>query len=613
MNVISNELIPDLFVLPKDYRAFDDQVLPCSFSDRLASPVLRITRHDKAYIAQLGTYYNKTGQKMFVEALSLEHNWIFDGKRIKPLPYDTPEKVRLILGGASNVIRYPDVLRLLKEKHHQIDIIADSSVLEKANIRSEIMTLHAPVPGLQGTLYPYQEHGVAWLVEALETMGGAVLADEMGLGKTLQIIAVLLIKPSSYEHPALIVCPTTLIANWQREIHKFAPSLSILVHRGLDRTGYYKDLMRSDLVITTYDTLVNDLSAFRGVHWRYVICDEAQAVKNPNSKRRKAVSLLDRTYTLPVTGTPVENSLMDLWSLTDLAIPGVLGSKDNFEVLYPDTEIGAEDLSVFSDTVVLKRQVKDVANDLPERTDVDFPLELDPEGAKEYDRIRNETMEKYGRVGQLVAIGQLAIYCAHPWLRLKNNDLTCLEEAEVEINVDARYPLMTPKMELCINLLKEAIACNKKILIFAAYNVCGELIQKAALESGLAINYWNTINGATPQQKRQSIVDGFSAEQGSAVLILNPKAAGAGLNITAASVVIHYTQNWNPALEMQASARAHRRGQELPVTVYRLFYQDTVEQTMVERSLWKRELGEKAVPISVRDKEDLNMALSRKP
>ena len=602
-----------LLQLEHDYRLFNKAALPYPLSERLQNPVLYIERKDSRYIASLGAGIRNAGQVQFAPCLSNQHNWVVDSGRIKPLPYDAPKIIYEALSGPDfKDLSYPIVLKLIRDGIEGIEISVAPNVTEKANARSASMSLTTATEGLNATLYSYQEHGVAWLNETLKTIGGAILADEMGLGKTLQIIAILLIDKPSYDSPALIVCPTTLIANWCREIHKFAPSLTLLVHRGNDRTGYYKDLMRSAIVVTTYDTLVNDITMFKGIDWSYVICDEAQAVKNPESKRRIALSALTRRYTIPVTGTPIENSLVDLWSLADLAIPGILGDKETFSALYPDTEEGAQELSTFSDTIILKRQVKDVANDLPKRTDVDIPVELDDTAIKEYERIREETIAKYGVAGKLVAVGQLAIYCAHPWLRIKTPGSPEWEES-VELQPDPEHSLITPKMELCLQLLNEATRNQKKILIFAAYNHCGDLIKKAANQRNIRVTYWNAINGSTPQQDRQFIVDKFTSVEGAAVLVLNPKAAGAGLNITAATTVIHYTQNWNPALEMQASARAHRRGQDKPVTIYRLFYQGTVEETMIERSLWKRELGEEAIPISSRENQDLAKALVESP
>lgn len=363
------------------------------------------------------------------------------------------------------------------------------------------------------------------------------------------------------------------------------------------------------MVITTYDTLSNDISLFRGVDWSYVVCDEAQALKNPEAKRRKAVSRLHRRYTIPVTGTPVENSLVDLWSLSDLAIPGVLGELSEFESSYPDSEDSAIELGYITDSYVLKRRVSDVAQDLPERTDIDVPIAMHESDWATYQQVRDDAISKYGQAGRMVAVGQLAMYCAHPWLvaTTASND-GWDENASIVENSSA---LMTPKLQHCLRIVTESFTSNRKVLIFASFNSCSELIQLAAKENELPKAFWGKINGSTPAEERQQLIDEFSNETGAAVLVLNPRAAGAGLNITAATVVIHFTQNWNPALELQASARAHRRGQELPVTIYRLFYEGTVEETMIERSQWKRDMGEAAVPIAIRDNHDLDSALNK--
>jgi len=595
--------------LNTDYREFDHSLLPFPLSNRLLTPELIIEKKGDHFSLALGAQVRKSGKTSFKQCISLNHNWLFDGSRIKPLPFDIPNiLVEELSGIEPDQLKFADVISLLRMNIEGVNIAVSPEVLAKADVDSKEMSLSGAIEGLHAELYPYQEQGVAWMQNALEQFGGALLCDEMGLGKTLQIIALLLIKKPSNKSPALIVCPTTLIANWSREIQRFAPELTILIHRGNDRTGFYKDLMRAQVVITTYETLVRDISMMRGVKFSFVICDEAQAVKNPDSKRRKLLSSIPRHYTIPVTGTPVENSLLDLWSLVDLVIPDLLDDKDSFLAAYPDSEESAENLSVITDPLVLKRQVKDVAGDLPERIDIDMPIELSEEGVNEYERIRAAAVEEYGMAGQLVAVGLLAMYCAHPSLRAKN--LSHQDwESEVEVSEEVKSQLKTPKIELCIQILREAFLTNKKVLIFATYNNCGDLIRKALLAEKIVPDYWNSINGSTPQDERQGIVDEFTTATGSSVLVLNPKAAGAGLNITAATVVIHYTQNWNPALEMQASARAHRRGQENPVTIYRLYYQGTVEELMVERSSWKRELGNIAVPIGTRDKEDFAKAL----
>ena len=596
--------------LPKDYRKLDADNPFYTLSQRLVNPVLRLDWQNGFYIAVCGAKVKCNGKIVFIACHSNEHNWILDGSKIKPLPWDTPAVITEVLGDTSR-LSFSQLLSLIRQGSEKIEIDVSPEVFKTANHSAEQRFIPTQITGLNATLYPYQSHGVAWMSDMLDTTGGVILADEMGLGKTLQMIALFLVKGLHHHNPALIVCPTTLMANWCLEISKFAPGLTFLTHRGTDRTGFYKDLMRSQIVITTYDTLVNDISLFCGIDWDFVVCDEAQAVKNPQAIRRKAIARLPRKYTIPVTGTPMENSLLDLWSLTDLAIPGMLGEQQDFSLFYPDTEEGALALSTVADIIILKRQIKDVADDLPLRTDIDFPIEANAAAMLEYEKIKIQAIAEYGPAGKLVAVGQLAIYCAHPWLRVKDMRHENWED-NIELIPNPAYPLITPKMEVCLRLLKQAFLSGKKVLIFAVYNHCGELIQTAAAQQQLPDVYWNTINGATPQVERQAIVDEFSQHQGAAVLILNPKAAGAGLNITAATVVIHYTQNWNPALEIQASARAHRRGQTLPVTIYRLYYQDTVEEMMVQRSRWKRDLSHIAVPVSTRDKQDLAKVLSIK-
>lgn len=597
--------------LSKDYRGIHSEFCPYEISSRILTPVVKIENIEGVYHPKLGTVIVRTGKKCFLSAISNGHNWIFDGERIKPLPHDIAVEIDDTILKKTR-LSFSEVIELYRFGLEDFNIIFDETIFVDANHNSLVMRLNKPIEGLNAELYSYQESGVVWMAKSLRSYGGLILADEMGLGKTIQIIALMLHIGIDKTNPILIACPTTLLANWAREIENFAPSLTYLTHRGAGRTGFYKDLLQSNIIITTYDTLVNDLTMFSGVDWGYFICDEAQALKNPESRRRIAAGSISAEYTIPVTGTPMENSLIDLWSLSDLAVPGLLGSQEEFESSFPDNEDGAIQLSHCIDPLILKRQVADVAGDLPERTDIDLPIDMEPSSVKEYERIRQEAVDTYGRAGALVAVSHLSVFCAHPSLRLKEPEATNWEDS-VDIDLKIKNNLITQKVELCINLLKEAKAHGKKILIFSIYNSCGPLILKACNECSINFGYWDYINGSTPQEERQEIVDEFSDFDGPAVLVLNPKAAGAGLNITASTVVIHFTQNWNPALEMQASARAHRRGQSMPVLVYRLYYKGTVEETMIERSKWKRDMGDLAVPLSYRENEDMNKALKISP
>ncbi len=575
-------------------------------SDRVLSPVLILSRSKGTFVARLA------GQRVVRDTIvtcwapSLVHNWVIENDIVRPLPKDIGAVIKNLPHHVStNELSFAQVVALLTQPSSLLAIKADESVFVPAKTDADQLTNEVSIPGLQATLFPYQAKGIQWMLDISQHTGGFILADEMGLGKTIQMIAVLLAEPPTTLSPALIVCPTSLIANWKSEIFKFAPELSVAVHRGAHRTGISSGLQQAQILITTYDTLVNDLSIFLGVTWNWLICDEAQALKNPESQRRKAVASIPRIRTAAMTGTPVETSLLDLWSLADLAIPGLLGTQIEFEDRFPDDEEAARSLAHFTNPIVLRRRVVDVASDLPERIDIDIPLELGPELSDRYAQILSDTLEKYPVAGGLVATGQLQLFCAHPWLQ---GDGNIDENDNAEFLPSPAVPLITPKMERTISILNEAFRSNQKVLIFAIFNKCGELIRECT--RGLPNGYWGAINGSTPQEDRQEIVDEFSKFDGPGCLFLNPKAAGAGLNITAATIVIHYTQAWNPALEAQASARAHRRGQTQPVRIYRLFYEDTVERVMIDRSQWRRNLGNDAVPISTRENEDLKRALS---
>lgn len=576
-----------------------------SLSERVLVPELQLLRDREGFRAVLRGSRSVGGRSVAIDAPGLDYNWVLDGTILRPLPADIRQTVNDLLGTDRTALSFADVVRLMSLESPVIAIVADASVLQPAKTKAAALSGEISVPGLEASLFPYQARGVRWMRDTVRHTGGLILADEMGLGKTIQIIALLLSDLPKADRPALIVCPTSLIANWRREIMRFAPGISILIHRGALRTGISSGLQRAQVVITTYDTVVNDVAIFQGVNWSWLICDEAQAVKNPVAQRRTSLASLPRSRTIPMTGTPVETSLQDLWSLTDLAIPGLLGDRDQFLDRYPDEEASARQLADITAPIVLRRRVADVAGDLPERIDVDIPLELGDDLADRYAQVLADTLEKYPVAGPLVATGQLQLFCAHPWLQGGGEPDS---DDDAILTSNSPVPLLTPKLERTIALLDEAVASGRKVLIFAIFNRCGELIREAARH--IPITFWGAINGSTPEPDRQTIVDRFTAHKGAACLILNPKAAGTGLNITAATVVIHYTQAWNPAIEAQASARAHRRGQTEPVTIYRLFYEDTVERVMIDRSEWRRDLGNDAVPISTRDQTDLRRALS---
>lgn len=579
-----------------------------SVSEIVIDPQIYITRSVYCFVADIvGVVRGDSRVTVPIKGA----NYIVDGAKIRPLPRDVNEFFQKALQKKSpEHLTLADVICLLKSSSEDFPTLADKSIFEIQRSDSAAMSLEAKIAGLCAEMYPYQEQGVSWMQDILRLTGGVILADEMGLGKTLQIIAILLLLKVTPDKPALIVCTTTLIANWVREVMRFAPSMSVYVHRGNERVRIYKDLHKANIVISTYDTVVSDISLLRSIDWSIVVADEAQALKNPLATRRKAICQIHRDYTIAVTGTPVENSIRDLWSLSDFVIPGILGTVEEFDQSFHDDVDSAQRLASLTAPFRIRRRVSDVASDLPERIDCDIPIELGVDLANQYENIRKEVFDEYKSAAALVATGRLQLFCAHPFLCAENFANENWEERVSSIT-GTSDSLITPKMARTIELLDEAFQNNKKVLVFSIFNKISDFLHEAGKE--LPCAFWGAINGTTPQEDRQIIVDEFSKHNGPGVLILNPKAAGAGLNITASSVVIHYTQVWNPAIEAQASARAHRRGQVNPVTVYRLYYENTVEQIMLDRTLWKKSLANDAVPFSLRDKSDLVQALTISP
>jgi len=570
--------------------------------------VLVLKRIGDSHLAVLAARLVTGGNIRIVSAPSNQHNWVLDGNKILPLPSDVQVFVERLVGYAvSQEITLVKAVELARRTDAELLIEVDPSLLGASppQVANEDPT---EIAGLSGTLFPYQSQGVRWMRSILKRAFGLVLADEMGLGKTIQVISLLLLEKPKPEAPALVLCPTSLIENWCRELAKFAPSLTFSVHRGPNRTGAFTGLMFTDVVITTYETMVSDITIFGSVVWSWVICDEAQAIKNPDSGRRKAVSSLTRRLSIAVTGTPVENSLEDFWSIADFAVPGILGTRQDFREDFPDSEASGRRLSTVAQLISLRRTVAQVASDLPERQDIELPLELEDELVDAYVFVRNSTLAKYPVAGGLVATLQLQLFCAHPSLSMKGGTI---DGNRSSIATESLVGIETSKVSVTIRILFESFKLQRKVLVFSLFNDVADLLHNAASPNSDV--FWNVINGETPQQDRQEIVDKFTAHQGPACLVLNPKAAGTGLNIVAATVVIHFTPIWNPATEAQAIARAHRRGQTLPVFVYHLYYVDTVEQVMLERSRWKREMGNEAVPVSTRDEIDLERSLKIAP
>lgn len=454
---------------------------------------------------------------------------------------------------------------------------------------------------LNATLYPYQETGYKWLSYMTKQTSGCVLGDEMGLGKTLQVITLLLARHDAGYGTSLVIVPVSLMENWRRELARFAPTLSVLVHQGPRRAGNCRTLETYDVVVLSYGSAVSDLGMLAMGDWDVIVLDEAQNVKNPDSQRSATVRAIPRRFGLAVSGTPFENHILDVWSVMGFAEPSLLGERASFSRTYPDDLEGALRLEKVITPFILRRKVAEVANDLPERVDVPVPLTLLDDEAVGYEHVRSAiASETAPEAATLATLTRLRMYCTHPnVLDGDHGEDPCARSA---------------KYQYFCTLIEQIAASGEKVLVFTSYRRMFEIFANdIPRRFGLRVLQ---IDGATPPALRQQVVDEFSAIDGSAVLVLNPTAAGTGLNITSACNVIHYNLEWNPAKEDQATARAYRRGQVKNVFVYRLFYANTVEETILERMDLKRAMAGNAI-VGTRgdssDREAIIRALTMSP
>ena len=375
--------------------------------------------------------------------------------------------------------------------------------------------------------------------------------------------------------------------NWRREFARFAPGIDVYRHRGSARTRRPTILQGQSVVLTTYDVAVIDEPVLSLVESDAVILDEAQAIKNPETQRAQALKGLPRSAGFVSTGTPLENRTQDVWSLADFALPGYLGTRAEFA---DRLEEDPTSLRYALRPVMLRREVAAVAKDLPDRIDIDVPLEmLGPEGAG-YDALIDSVAGQKGATA-LALITRLRQFTAH-------------RDA-----LEGRRPHpvdRSAKLARLIEIAEEIVLGGAKAIIFVAFLEVADLIRDS-LSAAYGAPVWS-IDGRTPVLDRQATIDRFSAVSGPAFMVLNPAAAGVGLNIQAASHVIHYTLEWNPAREAQATARAWRRGQERPVTVHRLYYAGTIDEAIVERLQAKKDLFD-AVIVATGDEDTSLKAL----
>ncbi len=441
--------------------------------------------------------------------------------------------------------------------------------------------------GLKATLRPYQEQGLSWLRFLHEIGSGGVLADDMGLGKTVQTIAMLLSLHSS-ESPirALIVAPTSVVTNWHREIARFAPTLSVALWHGAGRKGQQDELKDANIIITSYALLRRDIELLKSLDLEFAILDEAQAIKNPISATAQAAKGLTARHRLALTGTPIENRLSEIWSIFDFVSPGLLGPLQKFEERYArpidqgDSKQAAR-LRAVIHPFILRRTKLEVAKDLPEKLEFDQLIDMTSEQKAIYlqvlREVRAQVMGEVERMG--VAKSQLHILAGLTKLRQAACDPRLLGLPKELTNEDSG------KLMALRELVDEVEAGGHKVLIFSQFVSMLKLMAAALDEDKIRYEY---LDGST--MDRQARIDRFQDDPTVPVFLISLKAGGSGLNLTAADTVIHFDPWWNPAVEEQATDRAHRIGQKKVVSVYRLVAAGTIEEKILQLKQKKKDL-----------------------
>ena len=483
-------------------------------------------------------------------------------------------------------------------KNASADIIREICVnihksLKKSDLRSYKL-LQIPLQ-ITANMRPYQAEGFSWIIDRLNRFQGALLADDMGLGKTLQTIACIenLFASCSQPTPALVVVTTSLLGNWLAEFKRFAPARNVVILHGSDRDKLRNVIRPEDVILTTYSTLARDLAWHLRQEYLVAVIDEASLIRNPDTDHSKAVAKLNAANRIALTGTPVENSARDLWSIFRFIQPGWLGTRSHFKERY-ETPISSPEtapraaalLRLKASPFVLRRTKSEVAPELPSKILIDEFCELSKDqlatyrdllaaGRKRIDEIRDSGQEGAARMQTLTTLLRLRQTCC---------DLALLDSAKLR---ELPIPRRSAKLERLLNIAEQSIASGSRILVFSQFQK-----QLVEIESALSKLEIPSLRLDGKSRKRQELVEHFQSDSGPPIFLISLKAGGYGLNLTAADIVIHFDPWWNPAAEAQATDRAHRIGQTKPVTVFRLLTKGTVEEKVVRLQSTKKALAD---------------------
>jgi ERCC4-related helicase len=468
----------------------------------------------------------------------------------------------------------------------------DASRIEAytARFRGDPVIPETPIPPeFCGTLRHYQLDGVSWLQHLIASKLGAFLADDMGLGKTAQTIAHITVEHASgrMKTPALIVVPTSLITNWTSELEKFAPGLRVAVMHGLDRHKKREKLRKFDVIVTTYAVLTRDILEMKEHDWHIVVLDEAQAIKSPDAKATKAVAQLDARQRICLSGTPIENNLEELWSQFAFLMPGLLGDRRTFTKRFRtpieknNDPIRRVQLVRRIKPFIMRRTKSEVATELPPKHTILRRITLAPEQRELYEAIRITLYEKVREQVAERSLAQSRIIVLDALLKLRQ---ACCDPRLVKLR-SARDIETSSKLDDLLEMMSEMIPEGRRILLFSQFTSMLDLIKPRLREAGIP---FVELRGDTTD--RAEPVRSFEAGE-VPLFLISLKAGGRGLNLVSADTVIHYDPWWNPAVEDQASDRAHRIGQTKSVFVYKMIAADTVEERILELQQRKAELA----------------------
>jgi len=463
-------------------------------------------------------------------------------------------------------------------------VIADKQWQSHIERLKEGLNYQPEMPStFQGELRNYQIEGVQWLMRLNFWQVGACLADDMGLGKTIQALALML--NCAHEGPILVVAPSSVTFNWLRETRRFAPTLKPKILTGKKRSQLMENLQPFDLLISSYTLLVMESERLKSISWRIVILDEAQAIKNAETKRSQAAMDLKGDFKMVITGTPIENHLGELWNLFRFINPGLLSSRKKFNERFANPIEQNVDLSKrfalkkLIQPFILRRLKSQVLDELPAKTEIVLEVIQSEEEMALYEAIRQKALEKLSKKsnnkkGQryiqiLAEIMRLRRACCHPRLVMPESQLS------------------SSKLKLIGEVLDELLKNKHKALVFSQFVGHLSIVREYLDEQGISYKY---LDGKTPAAVRHKHIDAFQAGEGN-VFLISLKAGGTGLNLTAADYVLHLDPWWNPAVEDQATDRAHRIGQQRPVTVYRFVTQNTIEEKILALHHNKRNLA----------------------